>query len=98
MTILWIIVPIMIVGVLIATVPVLWGSLRHNRAMRAGRIETPESARVEADFWHGMLGRRRGRRVVSTPELLSDGEVARTGASLEDRHTVEGESVWVTPS
>ncbi len=97
MTVLWIIVPLMILGVLIATIPVLWGSFRHNRAMRAGQIETNESAQEEADFWHGMLGRRRGRRVVSTPELLSDGEVERTGASPEDRHTVEGESVWITP-
>ncbi len=97
MSVLVIVVPLMVLGVVIATVPVLVGSFRHNRAMRAGAIETPESARQEADFWHRMLGRRRDREVVATPGLLSDAEVARTGARTEDRREVDGESVWTTP-
>jgi len=97
MTVFWIIAPIMAVGIAIATIPVLVGSIRHNRAMRSGRIETPESAREEAEFWHRMLGRRRGRGPVTTPELLTDDEVTRAVARPEDRRTVDGESVWTPP-
>ena len=97
MTVLWIIVPLMVVAIAIATIPVLVGSVRHNRAMRSGRIETLESAREEADFWNRMLGRRRGHRAVPTPELLTDEEVARTSARPEHRQTVDVESVWITP-
>ena len=97
MSLLPILIPLMVLAVLVATVPVLRGSVRHNRAMRAERIETPETARQEADFWHRMLGRRRGRRAVVTPELLSDAEVERTGVPAEDRRTVDGVSVWTTP-
>ena len=97
MNVLVIVIPLMVLGVIIATVPVLFASIRHNRAMRAGQIETTESARQEADFWHRMLGRRRDHRVVATPELVSDEEVARIGVPPEARHTVNGESVWSTP-
>ncbi len=97
MTVLWIIIPLMVAGVLIATVPVLWGSVRNNRALRRGEIETPESARQEAEFWHRMLGRRRGRHVVTTPPLLTDDEIARTGAQPQDGRSIDGESVWITP-
>jgi hypothetical protein len=97
MSVLPIVIPLMVLAVLVATVPVLWGSVRHHRAMRDGRIETTETARQEAEFWHRMLGRRRRRGVVATPELLDDGEVARSGARSEDRRTVNGNSVWTTP-
>jgi len=97
MSVLAITIPLMVLAVLVAVIPVLRGSVRHNRAMRAGRLETPETARQEADFWHRMLGRRRGRTVVATPELLDDNEVERTGARTEDRQTVDGVSVWTTP-
>ncbi len=97
MTVFWITVPLMVLGVLIATVPVLWGSFRHDRAMRRGEIETPELARQESDFWRRMLGRRRGRHVVTTPELLADDEIARIGAQRADGGRVDGKSVWITP-
>lgn len=89
-------IPLMVVGVIIATVPVLVGSIRHNRAMQAGQIETAESARQEADFWHRMLGHRHGRRVVATPELLSDDEVVRVGAPSEARRSADGDTLWTT--
>lgn len=97
MSVLPIIIPLMVLAVLVATIPVLRGSVRHNRAIRAGRIETTDTARQESDFWHRMLGRRRGSREVATPELLSDAEVERTVADSEDRQTVDGVSVWNTP-
>jgi hypothetical protein len=98
MNVLLIVIPLMVLGVLIATLPVLVGSFRHNRAMRAGRIETAETARQEADFWHRVLGHRRDGRSVATPELLSDEEVERVGASREEHLTADGESVWTSPS
>ena len=94
--VLVIVIPLMVLGVIIASVP-LFGSIRHNRAMRAGRIETTESARQEADFWHRMLGRRKDPRVVATPVLVSNEEVARIGVPPGAHHTVNGESVWTTP-
>jgi hypothetical protein len=92
MTVLLVVVP---QGIVIATIPVLlvpFGTVEPC----VREIETPESARQEADFWHRMLGHKRGRRVVATPELLSDGEVARTDAASDDHHIVEGQSVWIT--
>lgn len=97
MTVLMIVIPLMVLAVLIAIIPVLRGSVRHNRDMRAGRIETAETARREADFWHRMLGHRRDRQALATPELLDDSEVERTGARPEGRRTVDGVSVWETP-
>lgn len=97
MSVLAIIIPLMVLAVVIATLPVLVGSIRHHRAMQTGRIESSESAQQEADFWHRMLGHRRGRRTIATPELVPDGEVSRTGANPEDRSDVDGASVWVTP-
>ena len=99
MIVLFIVIPLMLLGIIIATVPVLLGSIRHHRAMRAGQIETTESARYEADFWHRMLGHgdRRDRGVAATPELVSDEEVVRAGVPPEARHTVDGKSVWSTP-
>jgi hypothetical protein len=97
MSVFAIVIPLMVLGVVIATVPVLAGSIRHHRDMREGQIETQESAQAEADFWHRMLGRRRGRRVVPTPERVSDREVTRAGARTEDRRDVDGDSVWITP-
>lgn len=94
---LYIIVPIMVLAVAIAVLPVLLGSVRHNRAMRHGKVESVASANEEADFWHRMLGHRSGRRPVRTPELLADGEVTRVFAKPEDRIEVDGDSTW-TPS
>ncbi len=91
---LYIIVPIMVLAVAIAVLPVLLGSLRHNRAMRHGKVETVASADEEADFWHRMLGRGSGRRPVRTPDLLADGEVTRVIAKPEDRIAVDGDSSW----
>ena len=97
MNVLAIVIPLMVLGIIIATVPVLLGSVRHDRAMQAGEIETAKSARQEADFWHRMLGHRPGRRVVATPDLLSDEEVARVGAPSEAHHTAGGKLLWTTP-
>jgi hypothetical protein len=93
----YIIIPIMVLAVVVAVVPVLLGSFRHNRAMREGQFETAESANEEAAFWGRMLGRRHGSRPVKTPELLTDDEITRVSANPEDRIRVEGESVWSPP-
>lgn len=95
---LYIIIPIMVLAVVIAVVPVLVGSVRHNRAMREGRIETVGSADEEAAFWHRLLGHRSGRAPVKTPDLLGDDEVTRVIANPEDRVRVDGQSTWKSPN
>lgn len=94
---LYIIVPIMVLAVAVAVVPVLLGSFRHNRAMREGRIETAESASEEAAFWHRMLGHRKARHPLKTPELLDDAEVTRVVAEPADRVVIDGDSAWSPP-
>lgn len=94
---LYIIIPIMVLAVVIAVVPVLLGSFRHNHAMREGKLESAESAHEEAAFWARMLGRRHATHPVRTPELLTDNEVTRVTADPEDRIRVEGESAWTPP-
>lgn len=88
MTVLLIVIPLMVLGVAIATVPVLLGSVREHRAVQSGRVETADSARQEADFWRRFLGRRRGHRLPVTPERLSDDEIARIGTLSEEENSV----------
>lgn len=94
---LYIIIPIMVLAVAVAVLPVLVGSFRHHKAMQDGTIESAESATKEADFWHRMLGHTRGRSLVKTPEMIADGEVTRVVAEPEDRVVVEGDSAWSPP-
>jgi len=44
-----------------------------------------------------MLGHRHGKRLVKTPELLSDGEVTRVIARPEENVEMDGDSAWTTP-
>jgi hypothetical protein len=94
---LYIIIPIMVLAIAVAVVPVLVGSFRHNKAMQDGRLESVDSANEEADFWHRMLGHRSGRPLVKTPEMIADGEVTRVVAEPEDRVVVDGDSAWSAP-
>jgi hypothetical protein len=94
MFVLYIIIPIMALAVAVAVVPVLVGSVRHNRAMRQGRVETTASATEEALFWHRMLGHRRGTQIVETPDMIPDAEVTRVIANPSDRVTVDSRSAW----
>jgi hypothetical protein len=93
---LYIILPLMVLAIVIAVVPVLIGSVRHHRSLQSGRIETVESAAYEAEFWHHMLGHRRGASVATTPDLVSDAEVERVGRSPEDKVEHGGRSSWRT--
>jgi hypothetical protein len=96
---LYITVPLMILAVVIAVIPVLRGSLRHHRAMEQGELETDRSASREADFWHRMLGHRAKPGIVPTPDLIDDSEVIRVGAPAGDRVEFEsGQSGWRSPS
>jgi hypothetical protein len=73
MTWLYLTAPLMVAAIAIAVVPVLVGSLRHNR--------TPErpfgSVEQESDFWHHMLGHRAVEDHAPTPELIETGELLR---------------------
>ena len=73
MTWIYLSVPLMVAAIAIAVVPVLVGSLRHNR--------TPErpfgSVQQESDFWHHTLGHRAVEDFSLTPELIETGELLR---------------------
>jgi hypothetical protein len=97
MTVFLLSVPLMIVGVAIAVLPVLVGSARHHRSIVAGELETPESRAVEADFWHHMLGHRKVEDFAPTPDLVPDAEVIRVGVPVESLISTEP-SVWRTPA
>jgi hypothetical protein len=90
-------IPLMALGVGIAVLPVLVGSMRHDRAMRSGELPTLQTATQEADFWHHMLGHRRVEDFAPTPDLIEDDEVIRVGVPTERRVSVEP-SVWKTPA
>ena len=95
MLVFYITVPLMVAAVLVATVPVLRGSLRHDRDMRQGDLESAETADHEVDFWHRLLGRRgSGPTELVTPGLVDDSEVIRVGVEPRDaRETRSGESI-----
>jgi len=73
MTWLYFAVPLMIVAVAIAVVPVLVGSFRHSNE--------PEihfrSVAQEADFWHHMLGHRTVEELAPTPDLVRNRDILR---------------------
>ncbi len=103
MLVLYIVIPLMVLAVIIAVVPVLRGSIRHDRAMGAGALETGATAEREADFWHRMLGHRRnrqvGRVVVPTPDMVDESEVIRVGVPADDRlERPDGQTAWKSPS
>ena len=80
MLVFYITVPLMVLAVLIAVIPVLRGSIRHDRAMRRGAIESAPTADHEVVFWHRILGHRKDApTVLATPELVHDAEVVRVG-------------------
>lgn len=59
MTPFYVTIPLMVMAVTVAVLPVLAGSFRHHRSMAEGQLETGTWAVQEADFWHHMLGHRR---------------------------------------
>ena len=97
MTIFYVTIPLMVLAVAVAVLPVLLGSVRHHRAMIQGKIETPESAAQEADFWHHMLGDRTVADFAPTPDLVDDKEVLRVGVPEEQRISTYP-SLWRVPA
>ena len=100
---LYIVIPLMVLAVIIAVVPVLRGSIRHDRAMAAGELETGATADREADFWHRMLGHRKSRHaasaVVPTPDMVEESEIIRVGVPADDRlERPDGRTAWKSPS
>jgi len=72
MTVLWLIIPLAVLAIAIAVVPVLVGSMRHDRSVKEGDPATTRLAAREANRWHARLGRRT-RRV---PRQLEPGREA----------------------
>jgi hypothetical protein len=91
MLVFYITIPLTVLAVLVAVVPVLRGSIRHDRGTRAGDIESARTARHEVEFWNRVLGRRRGTpNVLATPEMVDDSEIIRIG--VQPDQVVETES------
>jgi hypothetical protein len=72
MTLFWIIIPLAVLAIGIAVLPVLVGSFRHDRSVREGAPATTEGAAREVNQWHSRLGRRMRR----TPRQLEPGRDA----------------------
>jgi hypothetical protein len=77
MTLFYLTIPLMIVAVAIAVVPVLVGSFRHDKALENGHFETAESVGQESHFWHHMLGHGKAEDYAPTSDLVEDTEVLR---------------------
>ena len=95
MLVFYITVPLMVVAVVIAVIPVERGSFRHDRQMHAGSIESGSTADQEVEFWHRLLGRRGARpRIMATPGMVDDSEIRRVGVEPERiAETGSGQSI-----
>jgi hypothetical protein len=61
MLILWLLIPLAVVAIAIAVVPVMVGSVRHDRSVKEGEPASTALAAREANRWHVRLGRRTRR-------------------------------------
>ena len=61
MTLFWIIIPLAVLAIGIAVLPVLVGSFRHDRSVKEGAPPTTQAAAREVNQWHSRLGRRMRR-------------------------------------
>src|ERR1700674_207399 len=52
MTLFWIIIPLAVLAVGIAVLPVLVGSFRHDRSVKEGAPATTQAAVREVNQWH----------------------------------------------
>jgi hypothetical protein len=80
MTVFWFTLPLMVLGVAIAVLPVTINSLRHGRSLGTGAEDTHQSAGREAAHWNHHL--RRGRVHPAAPtgdlESMDEGRVVGT--------------------
>ena len=91
-TLFYLTIPLMVVAVAIAVVPVLVWSFRHKRSLDNGHYETTESVAQESEFWHRMLRHRHAEDYAPTPDLVDDSEVLRVVPV--DRMVSTGPTVW----
>jgi len=80
MTIVWILIPVAVVAIAIAVLPVLIGSVHQDRSVKQGDAPTTRRAAREANRQHSRLGRRT-RRVPDDLTQSSD-----TGGSATTHH------------
>ena len=59
MMILYLTIPLMLLVTAIAVLPVLLGSIRHQRSLVNEGLDTSSDMADEAGAWHRMLGHRR---------------------------------------
>ena len=82
MTVLWIIIPLAVVAIAVAVVPVLVGSVVHDKSVKEGDRPTTELAAGEANHWH----RRLGRPIRRSPRQLTPDWEAPRGQTPNDRN------------
>ena len=79
MTLFWIIIPLALLAIGIAVLPVLIGSFRHDRSVKEGTPATTQAAVREVNQWAPRLGRRMRRPGHVTPRFMAQaaGKVER---------------------
>jgi len=86
MTALWLMIPLALLALAIAVLPVLVGSARHERSVKEGDPATTHLAAREANRWHRRLDRRT-RRMPSDLEQGSNATVSADQRSGVDAPT-----------
>jgi hypothetical protein len=77
MTLFWIIIPLAVLAIGIAVLPVLVGSFRHDRSVKEGAPASTQAAAREVNQWHSRLG----RRIRRTPRQVESGADATVDLS-----------------
>ena len=72
MTLFWIIIPLAVLAIGIAVLPVLVDSFRHDRSDKESAPATTQAAVREVNQWHRHLG----QRIRRTPRELEPGRNA----------------------
>ena len=89
MIVLWILIPLAVLAIGIAVLPVLIGSKRHDQSVREGEPASTQMAAREVNSWHARLGRRT-RRAPGELEPGSDATVHTSRRSRTRRSAPTG--------
>jgi len=77
MELLWLLVPLAIVAIAIAVIPVVVGSIHQEHSAKEGAPTNTRLAAREANQWHVRLG----RRIRRAPHQLQPGQEATLGSN-----------------
>jgi len=77
MIVFYLTIPLMLLAVAVAVLPVLVGSFRNHRPTTEGNVDTPKTRAQEANFWHQMLGHCKAEEFGPISDMVDDNEVLR---------------------